>query len=102
MILIVDDDPSVLASLSLLLKQAGFASHTSSGPADAVAWLSAHSCQLVLQDMNFTRQTTGTTTSTDTATTVNQSQTQTAINTGSVTETATNTGNSITGWKQLA
>ncbi len=59
MILIVDDDPSVLASLSLLLKQAGFASHTSSGPADAVAWLSAHSCQLVLQDMNFTRQTTG-------------------------------------------
>ncbi len=59
MILIVDDDPSVLASLSLLLKQAGFASHVASGPADAQAWLASHPCQLVLQDMNFTRQTTG-------------------------------------------
>ena len=59
MILIVDDDPSVLASLSLLLKQAGFASHAVSDPADAQAWLASHLCQLVLQDMNFTRQTTG-------------------------------------------
>ena len=37
MILIVDDDPSVLASLSLLLKQAGYASHAVAGPADATA-----------------------------------------------------------------
>ena len=37
MILIVDDDPSVLASLSLLLKQAGYASHAVAGPADAQA-----------------------------------------------------------------
>src|SRR4026209_2955663 len=59
MILIVDDDPSVLASLSLLLKQAGFVSHVVSGPANAQSWLASHPCQLVLQDMNFTRQTTG-------------------------------------------
>jgi DNA-binding NtrC family response regulator len=59
MILIVDDDPSVLASLSLLLKQAGYVSHTVPGPSDARAWLAAHPCELVLQDMNFTRQTSG-------------------------------------------
>jgi two-component system NtrC family response regulator len=59
MILIVDDDPSVLASLSLLLKQAGYASHAVAGPADATHWLAVHPCELVLQDMNFTRQTTG-------------------------------------------
>jgi len=59
MILIVDDDPSVLASLSLVLKQAGYASHVVPGPADARAWLAGHPCELVLQDMNFTRQTSG-------------------------------------------
>jgi len=59
MILIVDDDPSVLASLSLVLKQAGYASHAVPGPADARAWLAGHPCELVLQDMNFTRQTSG-------------------------------------------
>jgi DNA-binding NtrC family response regulator len=59
MILIVDDDPSVLASLSLLLKQAGYPSHAVPGPTDARAWLAAHPCELVLQDMNFTRQTSG-------------------------------------------
>ena len=36
MILIVDDDPSVTASLALLLKQGGYASHTASGPAEAL------------------------------------------------------------------
>ena len=39
MILIVDDDPSVIASLALLLKQAGYASHGVAGPAAALAWL---------------------------------------------------------------
>ncbi len=39
MILIVDDDPSVTASLALLLKQAGYQSQTASGPAEALAWL---------------------------------------------------------------
>jgi two-component system NtrC family response regulator len=59
MILIVDDDPSVTASLALLLKQAGYATHSAASPADALAWLDAHPCELVVQDMNFTRRTTG-------------------------------------------
>jgi two-component system NtrC family response regulator len=59
MILIVDDDPSVTASLALLLKQAGYASHSAASPADALAWLDTHACELVVQDMNFTRRTTG-------------------------------------------
>ena len=59
MILIVDDDPSVTASLALLLKQAGYASYAVAGPADALMWLEANRCDLVLQDMNFSRRTTG-------------------------------------------
>jgi len=59
MILIVDDDPSVIASLGLLLKQGGYVSHGSAGPSEALAWLSSHEPELVLQDMNFSRQTSG-------------------------------------------
>ena len=59
MILIVDDDPSVTASLALLLKQAGYASYAVAGPADALTWLATNRCDLVLQDMNFSRRTTG-------------------------------------------
>ena len=47
MILIVDDDPSVTASLALLLKQAGYASHAVGGPAEALAWLGTQPCELV-------------------------------------------------------
>ena len=59
MILIVDDDPSVTASLGLLLKQAGLGSQAVSTPAEALAWLRVHECRLVLQDMNFSRRTSG-------------------------------------------
>ena len=59
MILIVDDDPSVTASLALLLKQADYASYAVAGPADALTWLATNRCDLVLQDMNFSRRTTG-------------------------------------------
>jgi two-component system, NtrC family, response regulator len=59
MILIVDDDSSVTASLALLLKQAGQASHAVPTPGEALAWLDREPCDLVLQDMNFSRQTTG-------------------------------------------
>jgi two-component system, NtrC family, response regulator len=59
MILIVDDDPSVTASLALLLKQAGQASHSVSSPAAALEWLGREECELVLQDMNFSRRTSG-------------------------------------------
>jgi DNA-binding NtrC family response regulator len=59
MILIVDDDPSVTASLAFLLKQAGYASHSVAGPGAALAWLARERCDLVIQDMNFSRRTTG-------------------------------------------
>jgi DNA-binding NtrC family response regulator len=59
MILIVDDDPSVTASLALALKQAGLTSHAVSSPAAALAWLEREDCDLVLQDMNFSRRTSG-------------------------------------------
>jgi two-component system NtrC family response regulator len=58
-ILIVDDDPSVTTSLALLLKQAGHPAHCVTSPEEALAWLAAHEATLVLQDMNFSRQTSG-------------------------------------------
>ena len=58
MILIVDDDPSVTASLALLLKQAGYQSH-SWHAVGSLAWLEREPCELVLQDMNFSRRTSG-------------------------------------------
>lgn len=58
-ILIVDDDDAVRASLALLLKQGGFRSHAVPGPEAALAWLSQNPCLLVLQDMNFSRRTSG-------------------------------------------
>lgn len=59
MILIVDDDPSVTASVALLLKQAGRASASVSSPAATRAWLEQNPCELVPHDMNFSRQTSG-------------------------------------------
>jgi len=59
MILIVDDDPSVTASLALLLKQNGLATRTAASPDDAWAALASQSFSLVLQDMNFSLATDG-------------------------------------------
>jgi DNA-binding NtrC family response regulator len=59
MILVVDDDHSVTASVSLLLKQAGYASRTAVGPDEALHVLREEACQLVIQDMNFSRRTSG-------------------------------------------
>jgi two-component system NtrC family response regulator len=59
MILIVDDDPSVTASLALLLKQAGYASQSAATPAQALDQVVSNDFQLVIQDMNFSRKTTG-------------------------------------------
>jgi DNA-binding NtrC family response regulator len=59
MILIVDDDPSVTTSLALLLKQAGYRSQSASSPEEALAIIKTEKIQLVLQDMNFSRQTSG-------------------------------------------
>ena len=55
MILIVDDDASIVASLALLLKQAGFTSTAASTPDDALKCLARENVRLVLQDMNFSR-----------------------------------------------
>ena len=59
MILIIDDDVSVTTSLSLLLKQAGYKAQTASSPAEAMHWLERETFDLVLQDMNYSRKTTG-------------------------------------------
>ncbi len=59
MILIVDDDPSITASLALLLKQAGYASQSAATPAQALEQIAGNEFQLVIQDMNFSRKTTG-------------------------------------------
>jgi DNA-binding NtrC family response regulator len=59
MILIVDDDSSVTTSLALLLKQAGYPSHGVGSPADAIERIERGPVDLVLQDMNFSRETSG-------------------------------------------
>ena len=59
MILLVDDDPSIAASLELLLRQAGYQSVSAATPAAAMEVLRRQPCQLVIQDMNFSRRTTG-------------------------------------------
>jgi len=58
-ILLVDDDRSVTASLSLLLKQAGYASRSAATPENAIELLRQGPYELVIQDMNFTRRTSG-------------------------------------------
>src|SRR4051794_5204885 len=59
MILIVDDDPSVTASLSLLLKRHGHPARGARTPEEALELLRGQDFALVLQDMNFSRATSG-------------------------------------------
>src|SRR5262245_43045796 len=59
MILVVDDDQSVTASLSLRLKQAGYSSRAAASPEEALGVLRGERCRLVIQDMNFSRRTSG-------------------------------------------
>lgn len=58
-VLIVDDDGAVQVSLALLLKQSGFDAVCADGPRQALEQLSSASVDLVLQDMNFSLQTSG-------------------------------------------
>ncbi|MBP1205329.1 two-component system NtrC family response regulator [Duganella sp. 1411] len=58
-ILIVDDDSAVQVSLALLLKQSGFDAVCSDDPKQALAALAQQPVDLVLQDMNFSLQTSG-------------------------------------------
>jgi DNA-binding NtrC family response regulator len=55
----VDDDPSVIASIGLLLKQHGYPHDGAAEPGEALTRLGAGRYDLVLQDMNFTRDTSG-------------------------------------------
>jgi two-component system, NtrC family, response regulator len=59
LILIVDDDASVTTSLALLLKQAGYSSRACASAEEALGLVRAQPFELVLQDMNFSRQTSG-------------------------------------------
>jgi len=59
LILIVDDDESIIVSLGLLLKQAGYESVAAKTPAEAMSRLSGARVSLVLQDMNFSAETSG-------------------------------------------
>jgi len=58
-ILVVDDDASVLVSLALLLKQSGFEVLSCDDPAAVPGLLASRRVDLVLQDMNFSPQTSG-------------------------------------------
>jgi DNA-binding NtrC family response regulator len=59
MILIVDDDASVRTSLALLLKQNRLESLPAASPSEVLQLLERHPIELVIQDMNFSRKTTG-------------------------------------------
>jgi len=58
-VLVVDDDSSVQVSLALLLKQSGFEVLTCDEPRQVLPLLAAQPVDLVLQDMNFSAQTSG-------------------------------------------
>jgi len=58
-VLVVDDDGAVLVSLALLLKQSGFEPLRAAGAGEALGILARDSVDLVLQDMNFSPQTSG-------------------------------------------
>jgi two-component system NtrC family response regulator len=59
MILIVDDDPSITASLALLLKQHGHRSSSAHTVEEALGAIRSGRPSLVIHDMNFSRRTTG-------------------------------------------
>ena len=57
-VLVVDDQPAVREALRLLLKGAGYAIETAASPNDAMAAAASCDFDLILVDMNFTRDTT--------------------------------------------
>ncbi|PHS16876.1 MAG: sigma-54-dependent Fis family transcriptional regulator [Kangiella sp.] len=59
LILIVDDDLSVIASIELLLKQNGYKTLSACNPEEALSKLENNKISLVIQDMNFSRSTSG-------------------------------------------
>ncbi|MDE5629065.1 MAG: sigma-54 dependent transcriptional regulator [Muribaculaceae bacterium] len=59
MILIVDDDSSILLSLRTLLRREGYEAATASSPAEAIDFVRVTKPELVLMDMNYSRATDG-------------------------------------------
>jgi DNA-binding NtrC family response regulator len=59
MILIIDDDAAVRASLQLLLQQAGFETKEVESPYEAISFLEHNTPSLVILDMNFSLNTSG-------------------------------------------
>ncbi len=59
MILIVDDDPAIRSSISLMLKISGYESRSASTEADALVEIRRKTPRLVILDMNLTLSTTG-------------------------------------------
>jgi two-component system NtrC family response regulator len=59
MILIIDDDPAVRSSMSLLLKQAGYEPRTATHPDEARMIIRQTRPDLVILDLNFSNDTSG-------------------------------------------
>ena len=59
MILIIDDDESIRLSLQLLLKRAGYESEVAATPGEALQKVRQRQYQLILMDMNYSRDTSG-------------------------------------------
>ena len=59
MILVIDDDKAVQASLSLLLNQTGYQVSVISHPREAFRFVETETPELVVLDMNFSNDTSG-------------------------------------------
>ena len=57
-ILLADDQPDVLAALRLLLKAEGYITRSVASPAEALSAVREQAFDLVLMDLNYTRDTT--------------------------------------------
>ena len=57
-ILIADDQPDVLEALRLMLKAEGYQIESASSPAGIIAAIEARDFDVVLMDLNYTRDTT--------------------------------------------
>ena len=59
MILVIDDDEAIRLSLSLLLKRSGYDCDVASNPDEALQKVRIHQYDLILMDMNYSRDTSG-------------------------------------------
>lgn len=59
MILIIDDDNTVLTSLDFLLKRAGYEPYTVASPKEAIEVVRSSTPRLIMMDMNFSQTTSG-------------------------------------------